>query len=65
MTNENSKIIKALMPAVVSIAISKNLEEIEKEIPPELYNVFPFGAPNLGIPDEKIDSRGMVEIGGG
>ncbi|MEK9170480.1 MAG: trypsin-like peptidase domain-containing protein, partial [Patescibacteria group bacterium] len=62
---QNSKIIKKLMPAVVSIAISKSLEEIEKEIPPELYNVFPFGAPNLGIPDEKIDSRGMVEIGGG
>jgi len=53
------------MPAVVSIIISKSLEEIEKEIPPELFDVFPFGAPNLGIPEEKIDKRGMVEVGGG
>lgn len=65
MINPNTKIIKKMMPAVVSIVISKSLEEIEKEIPPELYNTFPFGTPNLGIPDEKIDSRGMVEIGGG
>ncbi|NCN52879.1 trypsin-like serine protease, partial [Candidatus Wolfebacteria bacterium] len=45
--------------------ISESLEDIEKELPPELFNTFPFSAPNLGIPDAKIDSRGMVEVGGG
>lgn len=65
MTNQTTKIIKKVMPAVVSIVISKSLEEIEKELPAELFPLFPFGVPHLDIPEEKIDKRGMVEVGGG
>lgn len=53
------------MPAVVSIVISKSLEAIEKEIPPEVLPFLPFGHPHLDIPQEEIDARGMVKIGGG
>lgn len=64
MTNL-TKVIKKVMPTVVSIIISKSLEEIEKEFPAEMLPLLPFGVPHLEIPPEKIDSRGMVEIGGG
>jgi serine protease Do len=59
--------IKKTMPAVVSIVISKHLEDIEKEIPPDLYPFLPSGpnGPQLKIPDELIDKRGMVQVGGG
>lgn len=57
--------IKKVMPAVVSINISKSLEEIEKEIPPELWRLLPFEQHHLDIPDEMIDPRGKVKIGGG
>ncbi len=57
--------IKKVMPAVVSIVISKSLEDIEKEIPPEVLPFLPFNKPHLDIPPEEIDSRGMVKIGGG
>lgn len=53
------------MPAVVSIVISKSLEDLEKEIPPEVLPFMPYGHPHLNIPPEEIDSRGMVKIGGG
>lgn len=59
------KIIKKILPAVVSINISKSLEELEKELPIEMFPFFPFGVPEMIIPEEKIDSRGMVQIGGG
>ena len=56
------------MPAVVSIVVTKHLEDIEKEIPPELYPFLP-GGPNgekkLNIPEELVDARGMVQVGGG
>lgn len=57
--------IKMVMPAVVSIVISKSLEAIEKEIPPEILPFLPFGHPHLDIPEEEIDAHGMVKIGGG
>lgn len=58
--------IKKTMPAVVSIIITKSLEEIEKELPAELLPFFPPGkAPKLKIPEENIDAHGMVQIGGG
>src|SRR3989344_9482754 len=60
-----TEVIKKVMPAVVSIVISKSLEEIEKELPAELMPLMPFGMPDLQIPPEKIDARGMVQIGGG
>ena len=64
---EKSKIIdtiKEVMPAVVSIAISKDLKEVQKEIASEM----PY-LPNIGnhfeIPKEMIDAHGRVKIGGG
>lgn len=59
--------IKKVMPAVVSIVITKHLEDLEREIPPELYPFLPSGphGPELKIPEELIDKRGMVQVGGG
>ena len=57
--------IKKVMPAVVSIVISKSLEAIEKELPPEAMQFMPFGHPHLDIPEEEIDAHGMIKIGGG
>jgi len=59
--------IKHVMPAVVSIAIAKHLEDLEKEIPKELYPFLPGGPskPQLKIPENLIDKRGMVQVGGG
>ncbi len=48
------KIIKRVMPAVVSIAIAKHLEDLEKELPKE-----------YSIRDAVADEHGMVQIGGG
>ncbi|OGY63910.1 MAG: hypothetical protein A3I89_01385 [Candidatus Harrisonbacteria bacterium RIFCSPLOWO2_02_FULL_41_11] len=59
------KTIKKVMPAVVSVIISKSLKEIEKELPQEMMPLMPFGMPELKIPEDKIDSRGMVQVGGG
>jgi serine protease Do len=59
--------IKKVMPAVVSIAIAKHLEDLEKEIPKDLYPFLPGGpdGQKLQIPDSMIDKRGMVQVGGG
>ena len=57
--------IKKVMPAVVSIAISKKLEAIEKEIPPDAMPFLPFKHGHLQVPDEMVDRKGMVKIGGG
>ncbi len=65
MANQINKVIKQIMPGVVSIIISKTLEEVEKELPAEMMPLMPFGIPNLEIPPDKIDSRGMVQVGGG
>ena len=59
-----TKTIKKVMPAVVSISISKSLEAIERDIPPELLPMMPFGQ-HLQIPEDDIDAHGMVKIGGG
>lgn len=57
--------IKKVMPAVVSIAISKTLAAVEKEIPPEMAPFMPFSHGHLQVPDELRDSKGMIKIGGG
>ena len=56
--------IKVLMPAVVSIVISKHFKELEKELS-LLPHFLPFGAPHIEIPKDEIDKKGMVQIGGG
>lgn len=64
MWNENKKTIKTIrrvMPAVVSIVLSKSLAELKKEAPASVKN-----KPNVfQIPPDKIDARGMVQVGGG
>ena len=65
MANQITKVIKEVMPGVISVIISKSLEEMEKALPAEMMPLMPFGVPNLEIPPEKIDARGMVQVGGG
>lgn len=55
--------IKKVMPTVVSIVITKSLEEVEKEIK-EMAPPIPE-APIMNIPPDKIDANGMVQVGGG
>lgn len=59
------KIIKRVIPSVVTIIVSKKLSEVEKELPAELFPLLPFSVPETLIPEDKIDSRGMVQIEGG
>ncbi len=64
MRNENKKVIKTVrrvMPAVVSIVLSKSLEALKREIPATAKNK----PTALQIPPEKIDAHGMVQVGGG
>ncbi|HUZ92461.1 MAG TPA: trypsin-like peptidase domain-containing protein [Candidatus Paceibacterota bacterium] len=59
--------IKKVMPAVVSIAIAKHLEDLEKELPKGVYPSA-LGEPDdkkMEIPANLVDKRGMVEVGGG
>lgn len=50
------EVIRKTMPAVVSIAISKHLADVEKDLPKGHY---PF------VPNAMVDGRGMVQVGGG
>ncbi|MDE2001336.1 MAG: trypsin-like peptidase domain-containing protein [Patescibacteria group bacterium] len=65
MPSPLNKTITKVMPAVVSVIISKSLEELEKELPAEMSPVMPFGVPKMDIPEENIDAHGMVQVGGG
>lgn len=60
-----TNIIKKSLPAVVSIIATKSLRELEKELPAEIFPLLPFGMPDLKIPEDKIDVRGVIEIGNG
>ena len=69
------RIIKRVMPAVVSIAISKKLADLEKEIPADVLPgvaLKPSGKARDAAKNETIatlktmaDVHGMVEVGGG
>ncbi|MEK7114761.1 MAG: trypsin-like peptidase domain-containing protein [Patescibacteria group bacterium] len=66
MTNSIPQIIKKIMPAVVSIVISKKKSVVEKEIPQNMAPIFPWEMPEKHeIPEELIDAHGMVKIGSG
>jgi len=70
MWREHSKIIstiKTVMPAVVSITISKNRADVEKEMKEMLAGEKrkKKGDVPFEIPLDKIDADGMVQIGGG
>ena len=58
-------VIKKVMPAVVSIAIAKSLEALEREVPPDLQSLLPYKDGHLQVPEEMIEKDGMVKIGGG
>lgn len=60
-----TKIIKKSLPAVVSIIATKSLRELEKELPAQIFPLLPFGLPDLNIPEDKINLRGMIEINSG
>ncbi len=50
------RIVKKIMPSVVSIAITEKLEDLRKQLP---------HGPETTIPESAADAHGMVEIGGG
>lgn len=51
------KIVKKVMPSVVSIVIAEHLEDLKKQMP--------NGGAGVAIPDGVADERGMVTTGGG
>lgn len=62
--------IKKVMPAVISIAISKKLEDIERDSPHELYSMVPGHRKvekksSFKVPAFLADKDGMVDVGGG
>lgn len=67
INNSIPQIIKQVMPAVVSIIISKSKEFVEKELPKELNQIFPgeMSPEKPHIPEEMIDAHGMVKVGSG
>ncbi|MBI5733147.1 trypsin-like peptidase domain-containing protein [Candidatus Jorgensenbacteria bacterium] len=67
MPKEKSEVIqtiKKVMPTVVSVIISKSLEEVKKDIG-NLEKEEGIPTEPLVIPPEKIDAHGMVQVGGG
>lgn len=57
--------IKKVMPAVVSVVISKHLEDIEREIPKDFFVPSQEGGMRkFKIPDFLVDKRCMVQVGG-
>ena len=57
------KTVKKVMPAVVSVIVTKKLEQVERE----LARGYPsgFGDTNTHVPTNKVDAHGMVQVGGG
>lgn len=54
--------IKKVMPAVVTIVVSKKAERVEEEMERECPEHF---KEHMNIPEDKIDARGFVQVGGG
>ncbi len=59
------KIVKGTLPAVISIIISKNAKEVQKELDQNLSQMPVLNPDQTKIPKEAIDANGMVKIGGG
>jgi len=57
--------VKEVMPAVVSIVISKHLSRLEEMIGREFLEYGMMPPREIEIPEELVDKRGMVKIGGG
>lgn len=68
-SSEHSKLIvetvNKVMPAVVSIAIAKHLSNLEETIGKEFWKLGVTPPKEIEIPDELVDTHGMVQIGGG
>jgi serine protease Do len=68
-SSEHSRLIVAavakVMPAVVSIAITKHLSKLEEAIGREFWRLGITPPDEIEIPPELVDARGMVRIGGG
>lgn len=60
--NEVTRTIKRVMPAVVSISISRPAVDVERELRAERKRT---KQSPLHIPIDKIDDRGLVAVGGG
>ncbi|MBI5421330.1 MAG: trypsin-like peptidase domain-containing protein [Parcubacteria group bacterium] len=58
-------VITKAMPAVVSITISKDVKELEKELNAQQSPGVSYGTDQPHISPEDIDGRGMVKVGGG
>ncbi|MBI5153066.1 MAG: trypsin-like peptidase domain-containing protein [Parcubacteria group bacterium] len=58
-------VIKKAMPAVVSITISKDVKELEKELSAQQSPGVSYGVDQPHISPEDIDGQGMVKVGGG
>lgn len=54
--------IKKVMPAVVTIVVSKKAERVEEEMERECPEHF---KEHMNIPEDKVDARGFVQVGGG
>jgi len=59
--SQTIKTIKKVVPSVVSIAILKRAEELEKELKKESNKK----GKEIKIPEEKINAQGMVQVDGG
>src|ERR1700677_2381989 len=61
------KTIKKVMPAVVSIAIAKRLEDVKQDIAKAMPQTAPGTAPLAmpEVPEGMVDGHGMVQVGGG
>lgn len=62
--------IREVMPAVVSIVISRHLEDLEKDMAPEVLSINPSSTgrktrKKVDIPEQYVDAKGMVQVGGG
>lgn len=57
--------VERVMPAVVSIAITKHLSKLEEAIGREFWRLGIVPPEEIEVPQELIDARGMVRIGGG
>ena len=62
--SEAIRTIKKVMPAVVSITLTKPLEDLERECL-TAHPKSPGKCQHLPIPADKIDVHGMVQVGGG
>lgn len=65
MLDPTVRIVARVMPAVVSIAVTKSATAVESDLAKLTSSRGKKGKRHLSIPVDKIDAHGMVQIGGG